>query len=297
VYAVIVTAAAAFFTSKMPFLLGVYEENYMPCRRGRLFSTAMLTLITVSLTCNFVFGKLLKADIGNYVYTLMFAGVTGITSAIIIFNIPSSNPVGANGRNPFRNFSLIYKRPIFGYILLVWFIFGFANLWIRPLRVVYLAEAERGLDLSPMTVLIIMGIIPEATRLLFTRIWAKLFDRVNFIVLRIALNLFLAAGVLIFFISNNPVIIGVGSFFSGMGFAGGAIAWHLWVTKVAPKGEAHIYGSIHTFLTGLRGIIGPYIGFLFIYSFSIRTIGITSCMLIIFSIILLIPIIKEGKKF
>jgi MFS family permease len=296
VFTVIVSVSMILFAARPPFLLGVYEENYLPEKRGRLYSTALLFLVAVSIVASYGFGRMLKADIRHYKIALIAAGMAGVISTAVILKMPSAGRNVRAARNPLKNFSLIYRKPVFGYMLLVWFIFGFANLWTKPLKVVYLAEAERGLNLSPMTVMVILGIVPEATRLIFTRPWARLFDRMNFIAMRILLNAFLAVGVLIFFISTNPFIIGLGSFCQGLGFAGGTVAWNLWVTRVAPRGESHIYMSIHTFFTGLRGFVGPYVGFLFIYAFPVRAIGMVSFAIILVSIAMMVPLIRMGKR-
>jgi hypothetical protein len=296
VFTVIMSVSMILFAARPPFLLGVYEENYLPEKRGRLYSTALLFLVAVSIMSSYGFGRMLKADIGHYKIALIAAGVAGVISTAVILKMPSAGRTVRAARNPLKHFALIYRKPVFGYMLLVWFIFGFANLWTKPLKVVYLAEAERGLNLSPMAVMVILGIVPEATRLIFTRPWARLFDRMNFIAMRILLNAFLAVGVLIFFISTNPFIIGLGSFCQGLGFAGGTVAWNLWVTRVAPKGESHIYMSIHTFFTGFRGVLGPYIGFLFIYAFPIRAIGMVSFGIILVSIAMMVPLIRMGKR-
>ena len=47
----------------------------------------------------------------------------------------------------------------------------------------------------------------------------------------------------------------------GWGMGGGNVAWAMWVTKYAPKDRTADYMSVHTFLTGTRGLIGPVIAF------------------------------------
>ena len=141
----------------------------------------------------------------------------------------------------------------------------------------------------------IISIIPNAMRLFFTTLWGRLFDRINFIVLRIILNLIFALGIGLFFISKNLFIIGAGSAFIGFAFAGGSIAWHLWVTKYAPPGKIGAYMSVHVSLTGIRGTLGPMIGYWAVGLIGAQNIGILSCAMMLLATLMLIPEIKHGK--
>ena len=49
--------------------------------------------------------------------------------------------------------------------------------------------------------------------------------------------------------------------FWGMANAGGNVTWALWVTKLADKHAVAEYMSVHTFLTGVRGLIAPSLAF------------------------------------
>ncbi|MBD3320665.1 MAG: hypothetical protein GF350_06180 [Chitinivibrionales bacterium] len=295
-FAVISTIAMAFAWMRIPFLSAIYQENYGPRERGTLYSWSVIGTISATLLCSYIFGRMLETSLQLYRLIIIISLCASIVSAGAVSLIPSLAPDMKSGSNPLKNLSLLWKNKLFGYILLAWFITGFANLWTRALRIEYLAGSSRGLDLSPFTVMIIAGVIPQAARLLFIRFWAHLFDRINFIIIRIALNLFLGVGLLAYFISDNPVLIGVGSFLVGICLSGGVMAWNLWVTRCAPRGQAHVYMSVHAFLMGVRGIIGPYIGFVFVGSFSFRTIGIASCCLVLAACVLLVPVVKMGDR-
>jgi hypothetical protein len=147
-----------------------------------------------------------------------------------------------------------------------------------------------------MTVLIIVGIIPNVVRLAFTRVWGYLFDRANFIVLRIAMSLILGIGNVIFFLARDVSTLAIASAITNIGFAGTLLAWNLWVTKIAPPGRSQVYMSVHSFFTGLRGITAPLAGFLYINHFNIRGIGLLSFVLILASILLLLPHIRAGRS-
>jgi hypothetical protein len=163
-----------------PFVLGIYGENYRPDRRGRLLSVGLVLSIIVGIVTNSIFGKALDGDIFSYRPIFIVSGGLLVTGSALFFMIPTSPPHRGVERNPFRCLSLLLTDTRFGMIMLSWFIFGFANLWSTPIRIVYLAEAERGLGLSPLLVMIIMGIIPEVVKLMATPVWGYFFDKYDF---------------------------------------------------------------------------------------------------------------------
>ena len=198
--------------------------------------------------------------------------------------------------HPFGNFKYTITDREFGYVLLTWFIMGFANLWVLPLRVDYIASTTYGIEASPVIVALIITVIPETIRFLFIPFWARLFDRMNFIVLRMILNVLFGIGIALFFISKNLLVIGTGSALIGLAFAGGSIAWALWVTKYAPPGKVSAYMSVHVCLTGIRGTIGPIIGYWAAAQVGATMTGWISCGLMILATVMLLPEIKHGRK-
>tara|TARA_B100001105_G_C22044481_1_gene295495 strand:+ start:85 stop:441 length:357 start_codon:yes stop_codon:yes gene_type:complete len=110
------------------------------------------------------------------------------------------------------------------------------------------------------------------------------------------LNVLFGTGIALFFISKNLLIIGIGSALIGLAFAGGSIAWALWVTKYAPPGKVSAYMSVHVCLTGIRGTIGPIIGYWAAAKVGVTMTGWISCGLMVLATAMLLPEIKHGRK-
>lgn len=294
-FAALVTLAVVCSSLRLAFLAAIYHDNYAASHRGVLFSRGLLLSIVSGLVASYTFGKLLDADLSNYTSVLRAASLAAVLSGVAVYTMPSTPPQARGRKNPLSNLALVFKHKTLGYVLFVWFIFGFANLCMHPLRVIYLAEKQRGLGLSPWLVLLLVSVVLESARLLFTPFWAKLFDRLNFIVLRMILNALLAAGIVLFFATDHLLVIGLGSFLLGVGLAGGGIAWNLWITRFAPAGETHVYMSIHTFLTGVRGMLAPYVGFWLMNRLTMQTLSWLASGLIVLSVVLLWPAIRWGR--
>jgi MFS family permease len=118
----------------------------------------------------------------------------------------------------------------------------------------------------------------------------------NFFALRVTLNIGFAIGILAFFTTNSLPGLIAGAVVYGISNAGGDVAWSLWVTKFAPPGRVADYMSVHTFLTGVRGVLAPAFAFYFATKLSLGLLAAISSGLIVLATALLIPELKFGKK-
>ena len=89
------------------------------------------------------------------------------------------------------------------------------------LRVDYLVNPEHGLQFDVKTVSLITGVIPSVVRLGSTFFWGWLFDRINFLKLRIAVNVVFLISILLYYIFPEKSLILIGSAFFGLGRGGG----------------------------------------------------------------------------
>jgi MFS family permease len=87
----------------------------------------------------------------------------------------------------------------------------------------------------------------------------------------------------------------IGAIIYGISNAGGDVAWSLWVTKFAPPERVADYMSVHTFFTGLRGVIAPVVAFQLIAHYSVSAISWLGAIMIFVATLILIPEIKSGR--
>ena len=147
--------------------------------------------------------------------------------------IPSELFSRDNIGNPFQSFSIIWKDKLFGSMLGAWMILGIGNLICLPIRYEYLANPEYGLYINNTQIAFIMIAIPAFTKILSTFLWANLFDKLKLITTRNLNNWFFLLSVILFFLSNNLILISIASACQGIALGGGKIFWNLWVTKIA----------------------------------------------------------------
>jgi MFS family permease len=143
--------------------------------------------------------------------------------------------------------------------------------------------------LNPQHIALYTIVIPSVARLVLSPVWGWLFDRMNFFTLRIVLNIGFALGIAAFFTGSSTWGLVLGSLIFGASNAGGEIAWNLWVTKFSPPDRVAEYMSVHTFFTGLRGIIAPILAFQLAQTMSIGGIALVCAAFILLASLILVP--------
>ena len=184
---------------------------------------------------------------------------------------------------------------IFSHLLTAWMFLGLANLWLLPYRTNLLVEERFGFAYSEQLVMIILVILPETAYILFSFPFAKLVDRINFIVARIIASSLFLLYFMFFFLGTNVVFHILGSIFFGLGRAGGNMAWKMSMNKMASPDKVSLYMSIHSGTTGIRMVLAPIFGLIGLYELGPKWCGIISISFMVISILLFIPLIQFGK--
>jgi MFS family permease len=284
-------------SAAIPLLTQIYQENYPERTRGHLFSRTVMIRIATAAIFSDLGGRVLSGHIAYFRFLLVVFALAFAFASYWLAQYPSRTLTVTGGTHPFRSLRFAREDELFRRTLICWMLMGFANLMMVPMRVEYLANPKYGLALSAGEIAFLTGVVPNMARLILSPIWGWLFDRMNFFLLRVTLNLGFAVGIAAFFTSSDVTGLIVGAVVFGISNAGGDVAWSLWVTKFAPPEHVADYMSVHTFFTGVRGVLAPLAAFHFVkaQSLAIGTLGWISVGLILASILLLIPEIKHGR--
>ena len=296
--AVLTMAASA---AAVPLMTQIYQENYPEHERGKLFSRTFMVRIATAAAFSEIAGRILAANLEYFRGLLIvFAGAFTMAS-FCLGRLPSRPLMASGGTHPFRALRFVRDDALFRRTLGMWMLMGFANLMILPLRVEYLANPRHGVTwggqmLTTAQIALLVGVIPNLARLVVSPVWGWLFDRLNFFVLRILLNTGFALGMLSFFGGNHLAWLIVGAIIYGISNGGGDVAWGLWVTKFAPPERVADYMSVHTFFTGLRGVLAPVVAFQLVGHWSVTAISWLGAAMIVAATLVLIPEAKFGKN-
>lgn len=286
------TATAA----AIPLMTQIYQENYPAAARGRLFSRTVMLRIGAATVFSFLAGRWLNAHLSHFQWLLAIFALAFGVSAWCLHQIPSRPLSNEGGGHPWRAWRYVREDRLFRYTLAAWMLMGWANLMMWPLRVEYLANERFGLKLPVLTIALLVGVIPNAVRLLISPLWGWLFDRMNFFALRVILNLGFALGILAFFTGHSMPALILGAVVFGVANAGGDVAWSLWVTKLAPPTRVADYMSVHTFLTGVRGVLAPLTAYALASPENLGWLAAGCAGLILVASAILVPEIKLDRE-
>lgn len=259
---VICVALAQILSSQgIPMLTHIYSKNYHGGIRGSRLSTTFLVGSFSGIITGFIGGELLDTDVHLYPYVFTIGILAALIAAVSAARIPSEPATSLLSRNPFESLSLMWKDRLFGWMLLAWMLMGIGNLMLIPVRIEYLANPIYGINATNTQISALLISTVLTFRLLSTKVWGFLFDRINVVTLRISLNLVFSASISCFFFTDKLWLMGIGCALLGLAFGGGGILWSLYVTKIAPPDKVAAYMSVHSFTTGLRMAAAPFIGY------------------------------------
>jgi len=284
----------------VPLLIQMYQENYPERERGRLFARTMMIRIAMAALFSEFAGRFLSRHLEWFRVLLLIFCAAFAVAGFCLGRCPSRPLTASGGTHPFRALRYVRDDRLFRQTLISWMFLGFAMLMMSPLRVEYLANPKYGMHwhgqlFTAGMVALLTGVIPNIARLLLNPVWGWLFDHVNFFVLRLSLNIAIVAGILSFFINGSEAGLVTGAIIFGISNAGADVAWSLWVTKFAPPDRVADYMSVHTFFTGVRGVLAPVVAFSFVSGMPLQPLGWISVGLILLGSGFLLPEIKFGK--
>lgn len=136
---------------------------------------------------------------------------------------------------------------------------GLGNLMVPPVLVIALRDV---FGLAYLGGIAIANSLPLLMMPLSIPLWARLLDRVHVIEFRaIHAWVFVTATVIDFVAVLSGVVefLYVSSAIRGLAFGGGALAWNLGHMDFAPAHRASEYMGVHVTLTGVRGLMAPFL--------------------------------------
>jgi hypothetical protein len=283
----------------LPLFTELYQQNYPDQQRGALFGRTQRILVAAAVVTAWLCGFGLEINLQSWPLWIRTFGVAMMGGGLVVW-LYSSQPLRRQEGKPrgiplFRSLRWVREDADYRWLIMIYMVMGFGNLMMLPLRVIILADPRYGFNKSPEFIAIVTAVIPPLMLFLFTPLWGRLFDRMNFYLLRTIINVFLLVSILFYFLPGTTWGFVTGSILLGLGFSGGNIAWSLWVTKLASPDKVADYMSGHTFFTGLRSVVAPLISVPLAAVLPMPWLVAISCAMILVSILMLGPEITTWR--
>ena len=293
-FVALVTIGILLPSTASPLLTSIFNNNYPPHKRGRLYAQNQAIRILTSIIFGGIAGWFITGAVELYYVLILIFAAALACSSYLVSQIPGENQ--STPPSPLLScFTYLASDSLLRNTTISWMLLGFGNLMMLPLRVEYLANPTYGLNLSELEIAAFVSVLPNIARLGGTYVRGRLFDSMNFFTLRMVLNLSFLTGIVSFFMSSSPWGLALSAVIFGFSTSGGDVAWTLWVTKFAPADRVPDYMAVHTFFTGIRGLLAPITAFTLLGVMSIQALSLLSAGLILMATILLFSI-REGAK-
>ncbi len=279
----------------VPLITGFWQANVPAARRGHWYAGVARTEALGGALCGLLVAGWMHWHPGGWRPVMVVAGLGLILAGVCVARIPRPGPLqGALGRNPFAALAWLWRDRRFGWINLSWTLMGMANLATVPLRADWLSQPDYGIEMEPARILLLLVALPTAVRLLLLPHWGRWFDRLDFVRVRMLINACFAAAMALMF---TPYLLTqiLGAIAFGIAVAGADLAWNLWVTKIAPPGRTADYMGVHVFLSGLRGISAPLLGFALVGGLGPPAIAWGGIVLVVLATAMLVPEMRQTE--
>ena len=259
-FAALTFFALAMFHISSPSQGVLYQRIYGAVSRGRIVGRIKQWQLLVAVSVSFALGHVLETSPNSYHPAYVGIGILGLASAFIFMSINSQSDLpSSDHRPPFKSYiKILYQDRRFSLFMLFQFLLGIANISGIAVFQVFINDKEY-LALSPEQAALVTGVLPPLAMFFSIRAWGWVFDRVNIIHFRIMTSVVMGVGFLLYPIFGFWGAM-LGTLVWGIGRGGGQLAWSIGVLDFAPDGQSSSYLSIHTFLTGVRGVVAPFLG-------------------------------------
>jgi hypothetical protein len=282
---VMLIVATILFKQPASLMADVYGQNYSMAERGTRVACVLMALPLPTLILFPIFGKLMDINLSYYRLVLLFVALAAVGSGISFSKIPSRVLPMRKEKSIFSNFGIVFKDKLFGMMLLWWTISGIATQMSKPLRTEYLINPAYGINAPNLFETWACITIPFGCRILSTLPWGNLFNKCGVITVKMAVNLFLMVGLLLFFHSRTEAMISLAAVILGIAQGGGEVIWCLWITKIAPKDDFSAYMSVNVVTAGLKGSLSPFLGYYLSNRLTLQQISLIAAGLVLVSII------------
>lgn len=293
-----IAAAQVFLSGVVTVRAALWRHNYPPAARGRIIArlqaARMLTTVVVLIGAS----ALLDYDNGLYRYLYPIASLAGLAGLLILQRIHVRHEVHELGGNLAAGserrmattmrvgkalspghltgemMRLLRRDRRYTRYLVANALMGVGVQIVMPVQVIVLSGAFKLYWIS----VVLIEIIPKLAMFGSLARWGRWFDRIPITRFRVHTSAYAAGAVMFGTLATwiitadwlasaialpaAVILFAIRSIIQGMQRGGGSLAWNLGHLHFSKRHDAELYLGVHVSLTGVRGLISPFIGVL-----------------------------------
>ncbi len=296
IYLAGVCLAAVMLTVGAPLISQIYRKHYSNKVRGRLFSLAGVVRAVTGAVAGVGVGAWLARQGDDFHGLFWFYSGCCLAMAGCVFAMARVTLGRTSRLKLFDAFKHVSQDRAFRKLLFCWMLLGMGNLLSFALFVEYISNPVYGFELDADRAGLITSTIPMLVFVVCVVPWGMVFDRLPFYRVRVMVNVFFFAGILVYYLGGTYLSLCVGMALHGIGRSGGNILWSLWVTRFSTEDNVGEYMSVHSCLTGFRGVLAPVIAFSVAGAMGPGIVALGGAGLILLSSLLLIPELRAEAR-
>ena len=269
-----------------PFFTRIMQTNIRPKNRGILYGITGSAGTLFSVIISIYAGYILDFNETYFKMLFAFAGIMGFLCCYFYskINVNESqyerNSKKIDFFTPIKNALKILKNDRdFMLYEAFFFIYGIGFMIVLPSIPIFFVD-KLNLDYSQISMA--KGFIGQAGIILFLPLMGFFNDRINPMLFSSAAFILLSFYPLILFMtvfSANPVnLVYVAFAVFSVSMAAVTVLWDLSTIFFAKEKDSKDYQIVHIFLTGIRGLIIPFLGYLILKRFGVSAVFLTSAV-------------------
>ncbi|MDP2806787.1 MAG: MFS transporter, partial [bacterium] len=243
-----------------------FFQKHLGQKRGQVFGLSRMVMMLCSMLAALAAGKLLDVSPLYYKPILFSVAVTGAVTYILYIimdrqtEYPRQSP--AYIREALRDYTAMFKRADFLMFEAVFMIYGLAFMIMLPAVPLFLINK---LKFTYFQMAQANGVYAQLFMLLLIPFAGVIYDKVNLwrvwtFSLAIMLGYPLLMG--LSYLAQSKALAYGSLLFYSLGLTGVMILWNLGSLHFSRDKDAFIYQGFHVTMTGVRGVVGPMLGYL-----------------------------------
>jgi MFS family permease len=237
--------------------------NYPPHRRSSLVAIARSGSVVIASMYAFFAGGILDMNPDWFRILYPAAALAVFAGAVQFSRIRVSGERKLRERSEARPMTLrtvigiLFRDRSFRRYEYSFFAFGFANIMLLPVFPLFL---EQEFDAGYLDAGLALVTVPTILSLIFLPFWGRVLDRRNPLLVRFIVNLAFMAFPVSCFFARDMGLVYFGKAVQGVFTGASSLVWLLGVNYFAAKTQVPAYMALHQTLTGIRGLIAPFVG-------------------------------------
>lgn len=247
----------------------IWRANYPRDARATLAGNLSTLQSLMLAAAGLVVGLAIDWDPGAFRYVYPAAAVLGLAGTMSFLRVPvrrhrallraERESEHSSKINPLAMIDVLAGDRRFRHYMLCMFLFGLGNLMVTAPVVIMLKDR---FHLSSFNAVLIASSIPLLMMPLTVPVWSRVLNRMPIVRFRAIHSWSFVTAILLFLIgalTGAAWLMVLGACMKGVAIAGGVLGWNLGHHDFAPADRSAQYMAVHVTLTGIRGVIAPFL--------------------------------------